>query len=240
MLVTRWPVSSKAAVVNCVRFVTRDLIPRNNINHFPMASEMQQVWKRADCVCFDVDSTVITEEGIDELAKFCNKGTEVANLTSKAMSGSMTFQESLKLRLDIIQPSLQQLKDFIKTKPPTLTPGIKKLVGTLQAKNIPIYLISGGFKSIIAPIAQQLNIPLANIYANKLKFFYTGEYAGFDDTQPTSKSGGKGVVINLLKDKHRYQNLVLIGDGATDLEACPPADGFIAIIFVRIWWKCDS
>lgn len=143
------------------------------------------------------------------------------------MSGSMTFQESLKLRLDIIQPSLQQLKDFIKTKPPTLTPGIKKLVETLQAKNIPIYLISGGFKSIIAPIAQQLNIPLANIYANKLKFFYTGEYAGFDDTQPTSKSGGKGVVINLLKDKHRYQNLVLIGDGATDLEACPPADGFI-------------
>lgn len=41
------------------------------------------------------------------------------------MSGSMTFQESLKIRLDIIQPSVQQIKDFIRTKPPNLTPGIK-------------------------------------------------------------------------------------------------------------------
>lgn len=45
--------------------------------------------------------------------------------TSKAMSGSMTFQESLKIRLDIIKPSLQQMKDFIRTKPPNLTPGVK-------------------------------------------------------------------------------------------------------------------
>lgn len=40
----------------------------------------QDVLKRTDAVCFDVDSTVIKEEGIDELAKFCNKGVEVANL----------------------------------------------------------------------------------------------------------------------------------------------------------------
>lgn len=40
----------------------------------------QNVWKLADAVCFDVDSTVIQEEGIDELAKFCKKGTEVFNL----------------------------------------------------------------------------------------------------------------------------------------------------------------
>lgn len=41
------------------------------------------------------------------------------------MAGSMTFEESLKIRLDIIKPSLSQLKDFIKTQPPTLTPGVK-------------------------------------------------------------------------------------------------------------------
>lgn len=45
-----------------------------------MALETQKVLQKADAVCFDVDSTVIQEEGIDELAKFCNKGTEVANL----------------------------------------------------------------------------------------------------------------------------------------------------------------
>lgn len=111
------------------------------------------------------------------------------------MGGTMTFQESLKLRLDIIKPSMQQIKEFLLTKPPSLTPGIKyiicfvrikigiynlyenyfrNLVQILHNKQIPIFLISGGFKCIIAPIAQQLNIPLENIYANRLKFYFTG------------------------------------------------------------------
>lgn len=54
-----------------------------------------------------------------------------------------------------------------------------------------------------------------------------GSYAGFDENEPTSRSGGKGVVVESLKQNKGYQNLVLIGDGATDLEACPPADAFI-------------
>lgn len=45
-----------------------------------MLSLTQTTWKCVDAVCLDVDSTVIQEEGIDELAKFCNKGSEVANL----------------------------------------------------------------------------------------------------------------------------------------------------------------
>lgn len=54
-----------------------------------------------------------------------------------------------------------------------------------------------------------------------------GEYAGFDDTQPTSTSGGKGIVVGELKRKYGYNNLVVIGDGMTDLEASPPAEAFI-------------
>lgn len=192
-----------------------------------MLEEVLTVLKRVDAVCFDVDSTVIREEGLDELAKFCGKGNEVANLTNQAMGGTMTFQEALRVRLDIFQPSLQQVRDFIKMKPPTLTPGIKTLVDMLTKKGIPIYLISGGFKCIIDPIADQLGIQRDHVYANRLRFYFTGEYAGFDENQPTSKSGGKGVVIQSLKQKYGYKNLVLIGDGATDLEACPPADAFI-------------
>lgn len=45
-----------------------------------MAEEVQKILRQSDAVCFDVDSTVIQEEGIDELAAFCNKGEEVANL----------------------------------------------------------------------------------------------------------------------------------------------------------------
>lgn len=50
-----------------------------------------------------------------------------------------------------------------------------------------------------------------------------GEYAGFDESQPTCESGGKGRVISLLKEKYGFKTVVMIGDGATDLEACPPA-----------------
>lgn len=41
------------------------------------------------------------------------------------MTGNMTFQEALKLRLDIIEPTFEQIKDFLKRSPPTLTPGVR-------------------------------------------------------------------------------------------------------------------
>lgn len=54
-----------------------------------------------------------------------------------------------------------------------------------------------------------------------------GDYAGFDEKEYTSKNGGKAEVITMLKKKYGYSKLFMIGDGITDLEACPPADAFI-------------
>jgi len=45
-----------------------------------MTDTIKDLWREADAVCFDVDSTVIQEEAIDEVAKFCNKGSEVQKL----------------------------------------------------------------------------------------------------------------------------------------------------------------
>lgn len=45
-----------------------------------MGTATRTIWQNTDAVCFDVDSTVILEEGLDELAKFCNKGEEIANM----------------------------------------------------------------------------------------------------------------------------------------------------------------
>lgn len=88
-------------------------------------------------------------------------------------------------------------------------------------------MISGGFESLIHPVADYLGIPKENIYANKLKFYHDGRYAGFDEDQPTSKSGGKGKVIQTIREKFGHSIIVMIGDGVTDMEACPPADAFI-------------
>jgi len=60
-----------------------------------------------------------------------------------------------------------------------------------------------------------------------LIFVCVGDYAGFDEKEPTSKNGGKAEVIQMLKEKYGYTKLFMIGDGITDLEASPPADAFI-------------
>ncbi|MED6288888.1 hypothetical protein CHARACLAT_030827 [Characodon lateralis] len=185
--------------------------------------ETKELFRRADAVCFDVDSTVIKEEGIDELAIFCGVGDAVREMTLKAMGGSMTFKKALTERLSIIRCSREQVNKLITDHPPQLTPGIKELVDRLHERNIKVFLISGGFRCIVEHVASQLNIPLHHVYANRLKFYFNGEYAGFDESQPTAESGGKGKVISMLKEQNGFKTVVMIGDGATDLEACPPA-----------------
>ncbi|XP_078535516.1 phosphoserine phosphatase isoform X1 [Lissotriton helveticus] len=200
---------------------------RNKAIKMTTITELKELFRNADAVCFDVDSTVIKEEGIDELAKFCGVGDAVAEMTRRAMGGSVTFKAALTERLALIRPSLDQVQSLILDHPPRLTEGIKELVHKLHQRNVQVFLISGGFRSIVEHVAIKLNIPLTNVFANRLKFYFNGEYAGFDETQLTAESGGKGKVIGLLKERFRFKKIVMVGDGATDMEACPPADGFI-------------
>merc|ERR1719453_804280 len=70
--------------------------------------------READAVCFDVDSTVITSEGIDDLAAHLETikpgvGAKVAELTAQAMGGNVPFHDALAARLDAMQPSRQQV-----------------------------------------------------------------------------------------------------------------------------------
>ncbi|GMS86226.1 hypothetical protein PENTCL1PPCAC_8401, partial [Pristionchus entomophagus] len=112
-----------------------------------------------------------------------------------------------------------------------LTEGISDLIAALHKRETHVYLVSGGFRSIIVPVADILSIPRERIYANELIYDSHDQYMGFDENEPTSDSGskivGKAGVCGMLKKKYGYKNLVMIGDGATDLEAAPPADTFI-------------
>lgn len=91
------------------------------------------------------------------------------------MSGNLSFREALKIRLQLINPSKQLLDEFIKTQSDKLTPGAKCLVDHLHMKKIPVYLVSGGFRYIINPVAKMLNIEIDNVYANKLLFDSNGK-----------------------------------------------------------------
>ncbi|TVU50134.1 hypothetical protein EJB05_01491 [Eragrostis curvula] len=200
----------------------------NSENYWP-SKEAIATWRDADAVCFDFDSTVCLDEGIDELAVFCGAGAEVAEWTAKAMTGLVEFEEALAARLSLFKPSLDQVENCLEQRPPRISPGISELIGKLKAKNVDVYLISGGFRQMIKPVALELGIPPDNIFANQLLFGTSGGYVGFDPKEPTSRSGGKAVAVQHIRQKRGYKTLVMIGDGATDLEARQPggADMFI-------------
>lgn len=139
----------------------------------------------------------------------------------------MTYQESLSARLSIMKPSLKQITDCLAAEAPRLTPGIDQLVKALQARGTKVYLVTGGFFRLVAPVAAVLGIPETDIFSNKLLFDEAGEYTGFDDSCYTSRSGGKTEVVAHLKTLPGHENTVMIGDGATDMEARPPASMFI-------------
>lgn len=138
-------------------------------------SQTRAMWRAADCVCFDVDSTVCMDEAIDELARFAGREKEVADLTSKAMRGGMTFREALDRRLELIKPTARMLQEYIEQNPPRLSAGIEELVAQLQSRGVAVYLVSGGFRSIIESVADELGIPRKNIYANQIKFYFNGK-----------------------------------------------------------------
>jgi len=192
-----------------------------------MDDAQKRLFLSADAVCFDVDSTVITGEGIDDLAHYCGVGKQVSQLTNKAMSEGLSFREALKERLQLMKLTKSINDRFVGSNPYTLTPGVKLLIKLLHSAGKDVYLVSGGFRSIILPIADELNIPTHRVYANQFIFHINGDLIGFDESEPTSSSGGKKLVVSNLINKHNYKSVVTIGDGVTDYETYPPASLFI-------------
>ena len=83
---------------------------------------------------------------------------------------------------------------------------------------------------MILPIAEMLKIPSHRVYANQLLFDSQGNYSDFDTNIPTSRDGGKKTVVQHLIDVHGYRQVIMIGDGATDMQARPPAAAFVGYV----------
>lgn len=193
----------------------------------------KRILREADAVFFDVDSTVVTTEGIDLIGKCFGIMKEISELTHKAMNGNVKFQDAMAERLQLMADhgmTKEKLEKCVKTEGvPKWSPGVREFVQMLHKQGTDVYLVSGGFQNMIKPIALELHIPQKMIYANEILFDEEGNYAGFDRSAPTSASGGKPKVLKLMKRKKGYKNMIMIGDGATDLDARlhGPAKAFI-------------
>eukprot|EP01134_Creolimax_fragrantissima_P003359 CFRG3359T1 len=199
--------------------------------------QVNRLWRHAQAVCFDVDCTVTKNDALDDLAEFLGLGDKVEALTNAAMEGSMPLDEALQKRLDIMEPTVEKLVAYGKSNPAEgrLVPGIKRLITELQARNIEVFLISAGFRELILPVADTLNIPLTNVFANRFVYMADDEAGpdgyprirvkGFDPKEPTSHEGGKPESIRLIRTLNPYNTIVMVGDGITDLEAVQETGG---------------
>ena len=172
----------------------------------------------------DCDSTLSSIEGIDELGRLRGPATfkAVEDMTNAAMNGGTPMEAIFAKRLDIIKPTAAELAaigaQYIATVEPTAVASLAKL----RAAGWRIAIVSGGFTQAIRPLADFLGID--RVEAVTLKFHADGSYAGFDDSCPTCKTKGKNVVARRLRAEHHATHVVMVGDGASDLEVKGDAD----------------
>lgn len=165
-------------------------------------------------VCFDMDSTLIRTEVIDELAKRAGVGEEVAAITERAMRGELDFSRSLRKRVSLLKGLSESMLAEVAAALP-LTEGAERLVRTLKNLGYTIAILSGGFGYFGRCLQERLGIDY--VYANELEIrdgVLTGGLAGeIVDGQ------GKARLLREIAAKEHISlaQVIAVGDGANDL-----------------------
>jgi phosphoserine phosphatase len=165
-------------------------------------------------VAFDMDSTLIRTEVIDELAALAGVGAEVRAITEAAMRGELDFQASFRRRVALLrglpESALQRIVDTV-----PLMDGAERLVGTLRKLGYKTAILSGGFTFVGRALQQRLGIDY--LHANELDIrdgVVTGEVR-------------EPIVDGACKARHltdiaraeglNMEQVIAVGDGANDL-----------------------
>jgi phosphoserine phosphatase len=170
---------------------------------------------------FDVDSTLVTIEGIDVLA---DRNPEIAKLTDAAMNGEIPLDQVYARRLAMIRPSKNRVDQLGATYVRSLVDGAKETIATLQDNGLIVHLVTAGIEQAIRPLADALNI--RNVHSVKLTFDANGNYTDFDHRSFLTRTGGKELVVRDIRARS-HGKAAFIGDGVSDLEAKPAVDLFI-------------
>jgi phosphoserine phosphatase len=180
-----------------------------------IALQTEGLYRRAKrLVVFDMDSTLIQGEVIDELAREHGVYDEVAAITHQAMNGRMNFDESLRLRCEKLKGlSDSELNTVLKKI--QLTPGVEDVIHVVKKLGYKIALISGGFTFVADHFKKKLGLDFA--YANTLEH-HDGILSG-RVIPPVVNAQRKADILELIaqQEKIELDQVIAIGDGANDL-----------------------
>jgi phosphoserine phosphatase len=180
-----------------------------------IAFQVDDIFRRnRRLVAFDMDSTLIQAEVIDELAEAAGVGAEVAAITESAMNGELDFRESLERRVGLLKgldaSVLQEIADRL-----PLTPGAERLIHTLRSLGYRTAILSGGFTFFGKQLKRRLGIDF--VFANELEIEngrLTGRVRG-----EIVDGARKAALLRQLAEQEglRLEQTIAVGDGANDL-----------------------
>ncbi|MEO8657732.1 MAG: phosphoserine phosphatase SerB [Bryobacteraceae bacterium] len=205
-------VSGEATDEDTVRAELLELTAQYDID---IAFQHDNVYRRnRRLVAFDMDSTLIQAEVIDELAKLAGVGEQVAAITEAAMRGELDFQASFRQRVSLLkglpEAALAQVVDSVQ-----LMDGAERLTGTLRRLGYKTAILSGGFTFVGRELQRRLGIDY--LHANELDIrdgIVTGEVKG-----EIVDGARKAALLTAIaaKENLSMEQVIAVGDGANDL-----------------------
>lgn len=164
----------------------------------------------------DMDSTMIGQECVDELAEFAGLRERVSAITARAMRGEFAFEEALRERVALLAGLETRIVETILRERVTLTPGARTLVATMRANGAYAALVSGGFTCFAEPIAARIGFDEAR--ANRLET-RDGALTGHV-TPPIAGARAKREALEELRARRGLvpEATLAVGDGANDLD----------------------
>ena len=187
----------------------RALVPGTDVVAQPAANRRKRLFLA------DMDSTMIGQECIDELAAFVGLKEHVAAITERAMRGEIEFEPALRERVALLKGLPAAVVDEVIAKHITLTPGARTLVATMRAHGAYTCLVSGGFTLFTGPIAAAIGFDETR--ANSL-VIADGTLVGAVDEPIFGRDGKRATLIELRTRLGLGPgDTMATGDGANDL-----------------------
>ena len=201
-------------LANSVEFQT-ELLKLADQNDFDVSLQRDSVFRRnRRLVAFDMDSTLIAEEVMDELAKRHGVGDKVVAITDAAMAGQLDFKESFRQRAALLEGlPLQVLHEVAESV--ALNTGARRLIKALKHFGYTVAVFSGGFQYVGEYLQQELGID--HVFANELEEVdgvMTGKVIG-DIVDAQRKAELLRQIA--VKENISLAQTIAVGDGANDL-----------------------
>jgi phosphoserine phosphatase len=189
----------------------RDAVPAIDVVVQPAGNRRKKLFLA------DMDSTMIGQECIDELADYAGLRPKIAAITERAMRGEIAFEPALRERVALLKGLAASLIDEIIDKRIRITPGARTLVATMRRNGAYACLVTGGFTAFAARIGKALGFDETR--ANRLKLDPDGHLSGLVE-EPVFGRDAKLAALRELREKLglKHEDTMAIGDGANDLD----------------------